>query len=50
MIFRTLRDRVEAEKKDKTVKDLVVRLFETVLPSFGFTLEEPQSHATRIYR
>ena len=48
--FRTLRDRVEADKNDKTVKDLVVLLFETALLSSGFTLEEPQSHATRIYR
>uniref|UniRef100_A0A1I7XPD9 HATPase_c domain-containing protein n=1 Tax=Heterorhabditis bacteriophora TaxID=37862 RepID=A0A1I7XPD9_HETBA len=48
--FRTLRDRVEVDKNDKTVKDLVILLFETALLSSGFTLEEPQSHATRIYR
>uniref|UniRef100_A0A183H953 Heat shock protein 90 beta family member 1 n=1 Tax=Onchocerca flexuosa TaxID=387005 RepID=A0A183H953_9BILA len=48
--FRALRERVEADKNDKTVKDLVVLLFETALLSSGFTLEDPQLHASRIYR
>lgn len=49
-VYRALRERVEVDKNDKTVKDLVVLLFETALLSSGFSLENPQLHASRIYR
>ncbi|KTG38302.1 hypothetical protein cypCar_00043208, partial [Cyprinus carpio] len=49
-IVETLRDKAEADKNDKAVKDLVILLFETALLSSGFTLEDPQTHANRIYR
>ncbi|XP_049838921.1 heat shock protein 83 [Schistocerca gregaria] len=49
-VMETLRQKAEADKNDKSVKDLVMLLFETALLSSGFTLEEPQVHASRIYR
>ncbi|XP_061097339.1 heat shock protein HSP 90-alpha 1 [Conger conger] len=49
-IVEMLRVKAEADKNDKAVKDLVILLFETALLSSGFTLEDPQTHANRIYR
>ncbi|KAK2567458.1 Heat shock protein HSP 90-alpha 1, partial [Acropora cervicornis] len=49
-IVETLRQKVEADKNDKSVKDLVMLLYETSLLSSGFTLDDPQVHASRIYR
>ncbi|KAB0387240.1 hypothetical protein FD755_002196, partial [Muntiacus reevesi] len=49
-IIETLRQKAEADKKDKSVKDLVILLYETALLSSGFSLEDPQTHAKRIYR
>merc|ERR1711868_266842 len=46
----SLRQRIEADKHDKSVKDLVMLLFETSLLSSGFTLEDPFTHASRIHR
>jgi len=49
-IVENLRQKVDVDKNDKSVKDLVILLFETALLSSGFTLDEPQVHASRIYR
>merc|ERR1712244_204992 len=49
-IVENLRQRAEADKNDKSVKDLVLLLFETSLLSSGFSLEDPQIHAQRIHR
>ncbi|KAJ8958942.1 hypothetical protein NQ318_019712 [Aromia moschata] len=49
-IVENLRQKADADKNDKAVKDLVILLFETALLSSGFTLDEPQVHASRIYR
>lgn len=49
-VMDTLRQKADADKNDKAVKDLVMLLFETALLSSGFALEDPQIHAARIYR
>merc|ERR1719290_761226 len=49
-IVENLRQRADADKNDKSVKDLVMLLYETALLASGFGLEDPQIHAGRIYR
>ena len=49
-IVESLRQKAEADKNDKSVKDLVLLLFETALLSSGFNLEDPALHAQRIHR
>merc|ERR1711971_1409287 len=49
-IVENLRQRAEADKNYKSVKDLVLLLFETSLLSSGFSLEDPAVHAKRIHR
>jgi len=49
-IVSNLKEKADADKNDKSVKDLVMLLFETALLSSGFSLEDPQVHANRIHR
>ena len=49
-IVENLRQKAEADKNDKSVKDLVLLLFETALLSSGFSLEDPAIHSQRIHR
>merc|ERR1712218_417209 len=49
-IISNLKDKADTDKNDKSVKDLVLLLFETSLLSSGFSLEDPAIHAQRIHR
>merc|ERR1712146_225986 len=49
-IIKTINEKITADKNDKSVKDLVMLLFETALLTSGFSLDDASIHATRIHR
>merc|ERR1712224_611210 len=49
-IIANLKEKADVDKNDKSVKDLVLLLFETALLSSGFSLEDPAVHSKRIHR
>jgi len=49
-IIANLKEKADVDKNDKSVKDLVLLLFETALLSSGFALEDPAVHSQRIHR
>jgi len=49
-IVSEMRRKIQADKNDKTVKDLINLLYETSMLQSGFTLNDPSSFATRIHR
>ena len=49
-VLQEIRKRADADKSDRTIKDLVLLLFEKALLISGFSLDEPNTFGSRIDR
>jgi len=49
-VIRALNEKAAVDANDRALKDLVVLLFETALLTSGFSIEDPNTHANRIFR
>lgn len=49
-IIVQLKAKVEENKNDRTIKDLIMLMFETALLSSGFSMDDPNQFSGRIHR